>query len=167
MKDQTQAQAILQQLVNENNLMFVYTRLAMIHLCELLLVEVKSFGDPEAWEEVKSLIHQFYEKAQDQHSFSMIVEALLLRAKVAVIDGDLRQVLKYYDQARLTAEEKNLGLLGQKVDTERKRFEAEFSSWQKLIQSNVSLQERVNHAQMDDYIKQVQQMLKLDFPQES
>ncbi|MFX0062790.1 MAG: tetratricopeptide repeat protein [Candidatus Hermodarchaeota archaeon] len=173
MRDKAQAQAILQQLINEKRLFFdaaelgsvhafnaaaidLYASDPRIHLCELLLVEVKSFGDPEVWEEVKTLIQQLHVKAQDYHSFSMIVDTLLLQAKVAAIDGDLQQALKYYEQARLTAEEKKLGLLGKKVDAEQKHFEAEFEKWQILIQRNASIQERLNQSQLDDYIQQVQ-----------
>ncbi|MFX0094418.1 MAG: tetratricopeptide repeat protein, partial [Candidatus Hodarchaeota archaeon] len=159
MKDKTQAQTILQQLLKENNLMFVWARIAMVALCELLLVEVKSFGDPEAWGEAKSLIRQLHIKAQDNHSVSTIVETLLLRAKVATIEGDLPQALKYYDQARLTAEEKKLCLLIQKVNTEQNHFEAEFEEWQALIQRNASLQERLAQSQIDDYIQKVQKLI--------
>lgn len=159
MADQVQAQAILQQLLTEKNLFFVWTRFALFHLCELLLIEVKSFGDPEVWEEAKALIHQFYTQAQDRHSFSMIGQALLLRAKVATIDGDLQQALDYYEQARLMAEEKNLGGLSQKVDVEQERFEAEFEKWRALIQRNASLQERLTQSQLDDYIQQVQKLV--------
>ncbi|MFX0094474.1 MAG: tetratricopeptide repeat protein [Candidatus Hodarchaeota archaeon] len=159
MADKAQAQAILQQLLNEKNLFFVWARFAIIHLCELLLIEVKAFGDPEVWEEAKTRIHQLYDWAQDNHLFSMVGEALLLRAKVAAIDGDLQQALKYYEQARFTAKEKKLSLLNQKVDVEQKRFEAEFEKWQALIQRNASLQERLAQSQIDDYIQQVQKLV--------
>ncbi|MFX0095822.1 MAG: hypothetical protein ACFFBD_29050 [Candidatus Hodarchaeota archaeon] len=143
------------------------TALAMIQLSDLLIAEVKLYGEPQVWEEAKVLIDKLYGLAQDQPSFSMSVEALLLRAKAAVVDGDLPQALKYYEQARLTANEKNLTGLLVKVDTEQKRFEAEFATWQQLIQSNASLQERVKTAQMEDYIKQVQLQLKMNPPPES
>ncbi|MFX0093324.1 MAG: hypothetical protein ACFFBD_16330, partial [Candidatus Hodarchaeota archaeon] len=156
MRDKAQAQVIFQQLITDKHLWFVWARIAMVHLCELLLVEVQSFGDLDVWDEAKTLIQQLYVQAQDHHSFSMVVDALLLRAKVAAIDGDLPQALEYYKQARLTAEEKGLGLRLQKVDIEQKRFEAEFEKWQSLIQRNASLQDRLAQAQLEDYILQVQ-----------
>ncbi|MHA2092285.1 MAG: tetratricopeptide repeat protein, partial [Candidatus Kariarchaeaceae archaeon] len=158
MRDKVQAQVLLNQIVNEEVIWFEWTALATINYCDLLLFEVKSFGDPEVWAEAKTLIQQFSTKAQDQQLFPMIVEALLLRAKFATIEGELQQALKYYDQAKLTATEKNLDLLTQKIAGERRTFELEFEKWQDLIQSNASLQERLKMAHIEDYMKD---MLKI------
>ncbi|MHA2246114.1 MAG: tetratricopeptide repeat protein [Candidatus Hodarchaeales archaeon] len=155
MRDKVQAQVLLNQIVNEEDIWFEWTALAIINYCDLLLFEVKSFGDPEVWTEAKTLIQQFSTKAQDQQLFPMIVEALLLRAKFATIEGELQQALKYYDQAKLTATEKNLDLLAQKIAGEKRTFEVEFEKWQELIQRNASLQERLKMAQIEDYIQSV------------
>ncbi|MHA2313828.1 MAG: tetratricopeptide repeat protein [Candidatus Hermodarchaeia archaeon] len=158
MREKAQAQVLLNQIVNEENIWFEWTALAIINYCDLLLFEVKSFGDPKVWAEAKTLILQFATYAQDQQLFPMIVEALLLRAKFATIEGELQQALKYYDQAKHTATEKNLDLLDQKIAEEKRAFEAEFEKWQELNQRNASLQERLNMAHLDDYI---QDMLKV------
>ncbi|MFX1424774.1 MAG: tetratricopeptide repeat protein, partial [Promethearchaeota archaeon] len=155
MRDKVQAQVLLNQIVNEEVIWFEWTALAIINYCDLLLFEVKSFGDPEVWTEVKTLIQQFSTKAQDQQLFPMIVEALLLNAKFATIEGKLQQALKYYDQAKLTATEKNLDLLAQKITGERRTFEVEFEKWQELNQRNASLQERLKMAHIEDYIQDV------------
>ncbi|UCG03080.1 MAG: carbon-nitrogen hydrolase family protein, partial [Candidatus Heimdallarchaeota archaeon] len=139
--------------VNEEDIWFEWTELAMINYCDLLLFEVKSFGDPEVWTEAKTLIQQFSTKAQDQQLFPEIIEALLLHAKFATIEGELQQALKYYDQAKLTATEKNLDLLAQKIAGEKRTFEVEFEKWQELIQSNASLQERLKVARIEEYIQ--------------
>jgi tetratricopeptide (TPR) repeat protein/predicted amidohydrolase len=153
MRDKVQAQVLLNQIVNEEVIWFEWTALAIINYCDLLLFEVKSFGDPEVWTEAKTLIQQFSTKARDQQLFPMIVEALLLRAKFATIEGELQQALKYYDQAKLIATEKNLDLLIQKIAGERQTFEVEFEKWQELIQRNAPLQERLKMAQIDKYIQ--------------
>ncbi|MFX0077890.1 MAG: hypothetical protein ACFE8O_01510, partial [Candidatus Hermodarchaeota archaeon] len=158
MRDKVQAQILLKQIVNEEDIWFEWTALAIINYCDLLLFEVKSFGDPEVWAEAKILIQQFSTMAQDQKSFPLIVEALLLRAKFATIEGELQQARKYYDQAKLTATAKNLDLLTQEIAEERRAFEAEFEKWQELIQRKASLQERLKMANIEDYI---QDMLKL------
>jgi len=62
---------------------------------------------------------------------------------------------------RFRVAEKNLKILVDKVDTEQKLFETEFAKWQ-----DKSLQERLKGMQMEEYIKQVQQMLKMDLPRE-
>ncbi|MFW9994336.1 MAG: hypothetical protein ACFFD4_19995 [Candidatus Odinarchaeota archaeon] len=54
-----------------------------------------------------------------------------------------------------------------KVSTEQEQFEVEFAIWQQLIERNASLQERVKTAQMEDYIKRAQPLLKMEMPRES
>ena len=165
-REKFQAQTILEEIVKEEMLKIDLTALAMVQLCELLIAEVKFFGEPTVWEETKTLIEQLYEMAQDQHLVALMCEALLLQAKSAAVDGKLSQAQNYYEQARLTATEQNLTGLLAKVSTEQERFEAEFETWQKLIQRNVPLQERVNHARMEEYIRKAQSMLKMDISRE-
>ncbi|MFX0095480.1 MAG: tetratricopeptide repeat protein, partial [Candidatus Hodarchaeota archaeon] len=159
--DKVQAQTILREILNSSANTNDFPGLVEINLCDLLLFEVKSTGDSEAWNEAKNLIQQLYIQAKDQQVFPQMVEALLLQAKFAAIDGKLQHALKAFDQARDIATEKHLGLLNQKTDKEQKKFENEFEKWQDLIKSNASLQERLEHAQMDDYIKEVQRKLAL------
>ncbi|MFX0091105.1 MAG: tetratricopeptide repeat protein [Candidatus Hodarchaeota archaeon] len=166
-REKFQAQTILEQIVQEEVLRFDLTALALIQLCDLLIAEVKFSGEPDVWEEVKALVDKLYVMAQDQHSVTLMCEALLLRAKSAVADGKLSQAQSCYEQARLTATEKNLPVLLAKVDTEQKRFEADFEKMQNLIQSNASLQERVTNARMEDYLKKIQPLLKMDMSRES
>ncbi|MFX0093706.1 MAG: tetratricopeptide repeat protein, partial [Candidatus Hodarchaeota archaeon] len=167
LKEKIRAQNILEQLVEEKVTWFESTALAMVHLSELLIAEVKLYGEPDVWKEAKALIKKLYGMAQDQFSFSMSVEALLLLAKAAVVDGELPQALNYYEQARFTATEKSLTGLLAKVDMEQKRFEADFEKMQTLIQNNASLQERLKSARMEDYIKAIQPLLKMDPPPKS
>ncbi|MFX0051564.1 MAG: tetratricopeptide repeat protein [Candidatus Hermodarchaeota archaeon] len=163
MRDKVQAQVLLNQIVNEEDIWFEWTELAMINYCDLLLYEVKSFGDPEVWTEAKTLIQQFSTKAQDQQMSPMIVEILLLQAKFATIEGELQQALNYYDQAKLTATEKNFDLLVQKIADERRTFEVEFDKWQELNERNASLQERLKMAQIEDYIQDVLKIVSQGF----
>lgn len=163
MKKKAQAQTFLEQIVEEEVIHWDLTLTAMISLCDLLIYELKSSGDLEVWEEAKSLVQQFYVKTQDYQASEMIVNALLLRAKFATIDGELPQALKFFNQAKGIAKEKNLILVYEKVEREQKVFEAEFEKWQDLIHRNVSLQERLTSARLDEYLQKalkiVQQLL--------
>lgn len=164
MEQKVQAQKILQQLMSEKLAYFTdfyWHTVVTVHLCDLLLFEVKSTNEPEVWEKVKTLIQQLYIQAQDRQTFGILCEVLLLQAKFAAIDEDLQRAQNFLDQARITAEEKGLGLLGQKIAIEQKRFEAELEKWQTLLQRNPSLQERVNKARLHEYFQEVQKRINL------
>ncbi|MFQ5978114.1 MAG: tetratricopeptide repeat protein [Candidatus Heimdallarchaeota archaeon] len=118
-RDKARAQELLQQLIEEEMIYFWNTQLAMINLCELLLDELKAYGEINVLHEAKSLVDKLYSLAQARHSHSLVVNSLILRAKFAMIEGDLTAAVQYLEQARVTAEEKSLGQLAEKVTTEK------------------------------------------------
>ena len=94
------------------------------------------FGELEVFEEAKSLIHKLDETAI---SFFDIIEALILQAKLYIIEGNFQDALELIDQAKNLAEEKNLSSFVEKVSTEKQRFEEDYEKWLGLIQSNSSI----------------------------
>lgn len=158
--EKIRAQTLLKEIVNEEvQPESSYTLIAMVALCDLLLLELKATGEPEAWDEAKALIHQFYLKTQDNQDFNMVINALLLRAKFAIVEGEFKQAQEYFNRARTIVKEKQLDLLLDKVDSEQKKFDSEFLKWQDLIQQHASLEERLIQAQIVEYIKKAQQMV--------
>ncbi|MFX1507484.1 MAG: tetratricopeptide repeat protein [Promethearchaeota archaeon] len=164
MAEKMHAQALLRQIVSEvENPAF--TMIAIVALCDLLLLELKATGEQEVWEEAKTLIHQFHTKAQDSQDFNMVVNALLLRAKFATVEGELDQAQEYFTQARMIIKEKNLNQLMQKVEIEQNELENDFHKWQDLIQQHTSLQERLIHAQLTEYLQEAQRIVQRSPPE--
>jgi tetratricopeptide (TPR) repeat protein len=159
MTEKARAQTLLRQIVNEEVYDSEVTMTAMVALVDLFLFELKATGDPEVWEETKALVHQFYTKAQDHQEISMVVNALLLRAKFAAVEGELDQAIKYFNEAKVIAKEKKLNSLVKKVEIEQKEFEADFQKWQGLIQRHTSLKERLVQAQLEEYIQEAQKII--------
>lgn len=91
--------------------------------------------------------------AESQRLFPLIIDILILRSKFALVEGDLTQAATILDQAEMTAHEKSLGLLERKVIQEKQLLEQQHQSWQDLITSNASFHDRINQAQLRDYIK--------------
>ncbi|MFX0205621.1 MAG: tetratricopeptide repeat protein [Candidatus Hodarchaeota archaeon] len=159
MTEKVRAQALLTQIVSEVE-MPAFTMIAMVALCDLLLLELKATGEQEVWEEAKTLIHQFHTKTQDSQDFNMVVNALLLRAKFTTVEGELDQAQEYFTQARMIIKEKNLSQLMQKVDIEQNELETDLHKWQDLIQQHTSLQERLIHAQLAEYLQEDQRIVQ-------
>ena len=134
----------------------------MINLCELLLDELKIYGDFEAFEEAKSLVRQLTKYAKKQKSFRLFVNILILQSKFAMIDGKLYQSLKYLDQAKDTTRKMNLSLLNRKLIEEKTKLEEEYSKWQGLIMPNAAINERVEEAELEDYLKELKEIIQLE-----
>lgn len=128
----------------------------MVALCELLLLELKTTGAPAVWEEAKALINQFYTRAQDRQEYNMVVNALLLKSKFALVEGELDQTVNYFNEAKMIAKEKSFDSLVDKVEMEQKAFETELWKWQDLIQRHTSLKERLIQTQLEEYIQDAQ-----------
>ncbi|MFX0092656.1 MAG: tetratricopeptide repeat protein, partial [Candidatus Hodarchaeota archaeon] len=160
LKHIAQAQAILEKIVKEEMIEFSLTASAMIHLCDLLILEIKATGEQEQWERVKTLIQSLYAKAHTQQAFSMIIDLLLLQAKFAVVEGRLQEAQQLYEEAKIIAAEKHLGLLAQKVEAEYTNFKIEIEKWQAFIQLNTPLGKRLEQAQMTEYLKEVQKIVR-------
>ncbi|MFX0114154.1 MAG: tetratricopeptide repeat protein [Candidatus Hodarchaeota archaeon] len=162
-RDKARAQELLQQLAEEEEEMvnFYNAQIAMINLCELLLDELKAYGEISVLQEAKHLVDRLYFSAQAQHSLSLVVNSLILKAKFAMIEGDLIAATRYLEQARVTAEEKNLGQLAKKVTTEKNQLEAQYETWEQLIQRNATIKERVEHARVADYLKGVEKLVSV------
>ena len=158
MLEKARAQALLRQIVKEKRHEFY--SIAVLALCDLLLYELKAAGEPEVWKEAKTLIHQFYTEVHDKQEFNMVVNALLLRARFATIDGKLEQALKNYNESRMIVKEKNLNQLMQKLEIEQNELETDFHKWQDLIQQHTSLQERLIHAQLTEYLQEAQRIVQ-------
>ncbi|MFQ5981219.1 MAG: tetratricopeptide repeat protein [Candidatus Heimdallarchaeota archaeon] len=161
-RDKVRAQELFQQVAEEEIFVHILTERAMVNLCELLLDELKAYGEIAVLQEAKTLVHRLYTLAQDRHSFSLTINALILQAKLSLIEGDLAAVTQLLEQARFTADENKLELLAKKVSRERDHLETQFETWRGLIQRNASFEERLKHARVADYLKDVEKLVSIE-----
>jgi tetratricopeptide (TPR) repeat protein len=147
------AQEIFQQLLTEDIAENELAIIIMINLCELLLDELKTYNEDEIFQEAKDLVQQLQVLAENQRLFPLIIDIFILRSKFALIEGDLTHAATILDQAEKMAQEKTLGLLQGKIIQEKQLLEEQHQTWQDLISSNASFHERLNQAQLRDYIK--------------
>jgi len=163
LKDKMEAQAIFQQVVNEEKEIINAGTVieALLHLCELLIYELQITGDEEVFKEVKTLLTRFLDMAQAQKSVNLQVDALLLQAQLEAVEGNLQQTTELLARARTTAEKYELRILGEKAEAEQNQLENEMMKWQELLQRNAPLQERLEQARVEHYIKDAQKMITL------
>ncbi|MFQ5979373.1 MAG: tetratricopeptide repeat protein [Candidatus Heimdallarchaeota archaeon] len=160
-KDKANAQEALKQLVEEGTTDYMLAMIAMLNLCELLLDELKAYGEAIVLEEVKSLVEKLLSIANEQNSFLLAVNGRILQAKLALVEGDLISSASLLDQARATAEKKDLVLLVEKAKREQQLLEEQLENWQRLIQSNPPLQERLRRTTITEYLKEALNLARM------
>jgi tetratricopeptide (TPR) repeat protein len=134
--------------------------LAMVHLCELLLDELRLYGDAAVFQETQNVINELYSLGKTHQTYPLIIQALMLKTQFAVWQGQLDIATKYATQAELLAEEKGLSLLGTQVKQIQQQLESEFMKAQELIQHNEPLQKRIEQSKLDAYLKEIQKTIK-------
>jgi hypothetical protein len=154
------AQEQLTEFVNKKIVHHEIKALAMIHLCELLLDELRLYGDSAVFQETQNIINELYKLGKDQQIYPLIIQVLMLKTQIAVWQGRLEIATKYATQAELLAEEKGLSLLGTQVSQVQQQLESEFVKAQELIQQNAPLQKRIEQAKLDLYLKEIQKTIK-------
>ncbi|MFX0116942.1 MAG: tetratricopeptide repeat protein [Candidatus Hodarchaeota archaeon] len=148
-----QAQKTFQEIVDDGIVEYDITVLAMLNLCELLILELKiSEAEEEVLAEIATLSNKLYEMAQEQKAPLVIVLALILQAKIVMVEGKLKEATEFLDNAIIIAEEKKLGNLLAKARFEQEILEAELEKWEELSQRNAPIKERFQQARFDDYL---------------
>lgn len=151
MADKVRAQQMFQQLAEEENT-FLNKVAAMCNLCELLLDEFNAYGELAVFQEAKGLVEKIAALTQQTQFFSLGVSTLILRAKFAMVEGDLTIAAELLGEAIMLSTRKGLGILVEKATKEQQRLEDQYDKWQHLIQSNAPFQARLKQARVDKYL---------------
>ncbi|MDH4213891.1 MAG: tetratricopeptide repeat protein [Candidatus Thorarchaeota archaeon] len=154
-RDRVKAEEILERIVSEEVADHTLTIAAMIHLCDLLLLELKATRADEVLKKVNDLTKQLMSVAQEQASHPLVVESYLLQSKLALIDFEVSKAKQLLVRAKNLADEKGLFRLSHIVDREIQTLQNELQRWESILEENPSKQEMVNLTNLDDLVKRM------------
>lgn len=147
-----ESQQLFQQIAEEEIMKFDITAEAMLNLCELLYLELETSGSEEALNELKTLLQQLLEIADDQHAYSVFVETHLLQSKTALLELDVQKARQLLTQAQMIAEEKGLQKLAMKASGEYDSLLDQITKWDSFIEKEASMQERLQLVQLEKMV---------------
>jgi tetratricopeptide (TPR) repeat protein/predicted amidohydrolase len=150
-----EAVRILEEVIKEELGDYTLAVTAMIHLCDMLLGELKDTGEEELFDEIKELTNKLLEIAKKQSSHSLLAETYLLQSKLALIELDMGQAKRLLGQAQSIAEEKGLVRLARAVAQERDSLQGQLKKWDSLIQQEPSKQEMIDLTHIDVLLEQM------------
>ncbi|MHA2275271.1 MAG: tetratricopeptide repeat protein [Candidatus Kariarchaeaceae archaeon] len=116
-KDKIAAQKIFEELLSGHEFVQIAVD-ATLNLVELLLDELKLYGNEEVLEQIIDLTNNVYETAQHHHLYPIIIDTLILQSKLAFLNQDVDLAHKLLQQGHLIAEEQGLDILTKKVAIE-------------------------------------------------
>ncbi len=148
-----------QSIVNEPVLDFKITLYATIFLCELLILELKiSDSAEELFLEIIDLSDRFYDKAQTQKSPFFVVIALILKSKISLVRGEIEEANSFLTRAEEIADRKKFLSLSKNIRTEQEVIRSEMDKWHELTQRNAPLKERIEQAQVLNYLQEAKKL---------
>jgi hypothetical protein len=143
---------ILEKLISEEGLDNTLAVRAIFELTELLIDEVRAYGEEEVFYEVKKLIQRLDEKGTKQKAPSLIIDTLILQAKLSMVEGNLNASQQFLDRAEQITSEKDIHFLTDKILNEKRHLKNQYEKWESLIQTNAPFGARLEQAQVAEYI---------------
>ncbi|MCY3410178.1 MAG: tetratricopeptide repeat protein [Candidatus Heimdallarchaeota archaeon] len=154
------AEEIFNEILIDPYLDFELSLFSMKEMGELLLLELKIQENViEVYEKAKNIISQLKIIGQKQFAFSIVVIALILQAKFAILEGKINQATNLLEQARIMAEEKGLKKHETQVIEEQKILLKEIQKWENYSSSNTELSTKIKQAELLEYLGTVQNII--------
>lgn len=147
--DHKLATELLQQVIEEDIINWEFTERALLHLCEIFLIEVQKYNNQEVFGEIILLINRLSEFGQSQHSFRLIAEVKFLQGKLALIQMNMGDARRLFTKAEHIADEHGLHLLARAISTEHDILLRQLEKWENMQIAETSVSERLEFVEMD------------------
>ncbi len=165
-RDRVRAEEILAQVVDTGIGDLEVTTIALLHLCDVLLVELRTSGDTTVLVDVQSRVGQLLELAKEQRSNWLLAETYVLQARLALIELNLQEARRLLTQAQIMADEHGLHRLAMMISREHDALLKQLSQWEALIERQASLQERIEMARLEELVVRMIRKRAEDIPEE-
>ncbi|MFX1267416.1 MAG: tetratricopeptide repeat protein [Promethearchaeota archaeon] len=163
-RNRVKAEELLRRILGRGSLDLELLINALLNLCELLLTELQITNEVEILEEIKLFITQLLDLSEKSHSFWILGETYLLKAKLALISLNLKEARKLLTQGQKIAEKYGLTLLAQKISNEHDELLKQLTVWENLKKIETSLTERMDLARLNEQIGRMTQKRVIDIP---
>ncbi|MHA2391534.1 MAG: tetratricopeptide repeat protein [Promethearchaeota archaeon] len=144
------AEEILKQVIEEEIVDYEITLIALLHLCDLLLSELQNTGDLGIIDEINPYIDKILDLAEKNHSYPLLAEVFIFRARLALVTLELKKARKLLTDAQNIADKYHINRLALKISTEHDELLKQLNKWEEIKESNTSLEERVKLASLHE-----------------
>jgi len=153
-KDKIKAQQILKEIL-EDRFDYELEFSIQVNLCDLLLDELKFYGEEEVIQEIQDLLARISKTIKNQRSITTLVTLYILQARLALVEGDMEKSSSLLSRAESIAKAKGLKLLEIKVKTQQDLLFNQLEEWKALLDRNSSLQKSFELLNLNKYLKMV------------
>ena len=123
---------------------------ALIGRCELLLIELKLTDEIEIIEEIKPLLEELIDLAQQTQSEITLLEAYVLQGKLSLLTFDIRIARRFLVQGQRIAERRGFKSIAEEIAHLHEDLKGNLDEWEDLKQEDASLSERIKLAGLSE-----------------
>ena len=157
MQDTANAQSLLEKLIeNSENLKYEDLIDGLLPLISLTLEEYRLFPVTKNYEKLTSLINKLVDLSEKNNSIKLRINSLILKSKFEYALGNFEEVDQLINKALLIAKEFKLENISKEVQEEKEKNSRELIRMNELIKSNKTMLDRLNQAEIEDYVKLAQ-----------
>ncbi|MDH5400906.1 MAG: hypothetical protein OEY49_00325 [Candidatus Heimdallarchaeota archaeon] len=131
----------------------------ILHLCDLLVIELKTYGEKEVYEELQEYINLLFEKSLKTFQYSIFSKAVILKSRILIIDGKFTEADSIIKDAISMFETKNLEFLVEELNHEQLKIEGEFNKLKELFETNEQYSDKLDKLQINEYIAMVDKLI--------
>lgn len=158
MSSMVESQEIFRRLLKEDIPHNTLKQIVIINLADLMIKELAINQRQELLDELNSIIDNLYTYAKEKLIYHIIIESLILKSKISLIEGNLKQAERLLVQSSILAEEKNLTYLVKKTESEYEEFRRQVTHWAEIIENNSPLIEKIKLTEIQNYIGDLQKI---------
>jgi hypothetical protein len=154
-RDKAKAEELFKELIETDTIAIDAIIKAHIHLCDILLTEYRIDNDSEIFNELNYYLAKLLTIAEKQHSYLVFCETFILKAKLALLNFDIKSARLFLTQAQKIAESYSMKRLAKKISFEHDELLKQLNLWEKLKESGSSLSERWKLAGVSDQMENI------------
>jgi len=125
-------------------------RSALIGRCELLLIELKLTNEIEIIDEIKPLLEELIDLAQQRESDFLLAEVYVLQGKLALLTFEMKIARRFLVQAQRIAEKRGYKSIAEEITRLHEELKGDLDEWEDLKQQNAPLSERIKLSRLDE-----------------
>ncbi|MBD3190732.1 MAG: tetratricopeptide repeat protein [Candidatus Heimdallarchaeota archaeon] len=146
---------LLEEVTNEEISDHEITVFALLNLCELYFNELKLSGEMAVLADLRKIVGRLTNIASAQKSHKLYAQSYWLMAQLCLVDFDIDEAQNLLTKAQVLAEEREFKTLAMRISNDYDSLLQKMDEWEALIQRKASLSERLELAQLEDFVVQM------------
>ncbi|MBY9006860.1 MAG: tetratricopeptide repeat protein [Candidatus Lokiarchaeota archaeon] len=147
--DKIEAEEIFNEIIEEQLVDHDIVVEAMKNLCELYIYELELTGEEQILQEIEELSTRLLKIAESEHLYDLLAETFFFKAKISLLNLDIKNARLLLIKAQNTASEHELKRLANKISNEHDSLLMKLDDWEKKIEKNISLKERLHDSKLE------------------